>query len=396
MNKFIRKQGRGISLIEAVVALAVMAVGMLALVGVQSKLRSNSDAAKQRAEGVRLAQEAIEEWRSFVDVSDTTGQISYTDLRTLPESPVPAGPSARNAAYTWERSVNPLPDPLSGKLLRVDVRWADREGQTQAVTLSTVIAGIAPELAATLSVPAGSDSLQQVQGRSRGIPPGAKNLDNGSSGFIPTGAPAGVVWVFDNLSGALKLCNTSASTTSTLTAANVSCAPGAQLAVLLSGYIRFALTATQPTVAQALAPLVNAIEGIGVQVARTAPSALTVPCFTDLVVRTPSPIPTTSYAAYYCAVPIDATTGATWSGTVVLLAPAAAAPPFFAATLATTAADQYKACRYFASALYDRVNTPKINQNYLVIQAGNGSSAFTCPNPDPATPTLTWPHQPST
>ncbi len=55
---------RGISLIEAVVALAVMAFGMLAFVGLQSSLRFNGDVAKQRAEAVRIAQEAIEQWRA--------------------------------------------------------------------------------------------------------------------------------------------------------------------------------------------------------------------------------------------------------------------------------------------------------------------------------------------
>ncbi|MDP1533833.1 MAG: prepilin-type N-terminal cleavage/methylation domain-containing protein, partial [Rubrivivax sp.] len=43
---------QGVSLIEAVVALAVLAFGMLGLVGVQATLRGNADIAKQRAEAV--------------------------------------------------------------------------------------------------------------------------------------------------------------------------------------------------------------------------------------------------------------------------------------------------------------------------------------------------------
>ena len=41
---------RGVSLIEAIVAMAVMAFGMVAIVGLQGTLRQNSDIAKQRSE----------------------------------------------------------------------------------------------------------------------------------------------------------------------------------------------------------------------------------------------------------------------------------------------------------------------------------------------------------
>ena len=44
---------RGISLVEALVAMLVMSFGMLAIVGLQATLRLNADVAKQRAEAVR-------------------------------------------------------------------------------------------------------------------------------------------------------------------------------------------------------------------------------------------------------------------------------------------------------------------------------------------------------
>ena len=55
---------RGVTLIEALVALAVMSFGMLAVVGVQATLRVNGDVAKQRAEAVRIGQEAVERLRT--------------------------------------------------------------------------------------------------------------------------------------------------------------------------------------------------------------------------------------------------------------------------------------------------------------------------------------------
>jgi Tfp pilus assembly protein PilV len=55
-----RTHSRGVSLVEAMVALAVMAFGMLAEVGVQTTLRLNADVAKQRSEATRIAQETLE------------------------------------------------------------------------------------------------------------------------------------------------------------------------------------------------------------------------------------------------------------------------------------------------------------------------------------------------
>jgi hypothetical protein len=48
---------------------------------------------------------------------------------------------------------------------------------------------------------------------------------------------------------------------------------------------------------------------------------------------------------------------------------------------------------------YAGVKEPLINQNFLVIRAGNGTAAFDCPADDTGTPLIngnTWHHQPST
>ena len=55
------RSSRGVSLIEALVALAVMAFGLLGVVGMQSTLRVNADVSRQRAEAVRMAQEKMED-----------------------------------------------------------------------------------------------------------------------------------------------------------------------------------------------------------------------------------------------------------------------------------------------------------------------------------------------
>ncbi|MBX3636661.1 MAG: prepilin-type N-terminal cleavage/methylation domain-containing protein, partial [Rubrivivax sp.] len=212
-----RKSARGVSLVEALVALAVMAIGMLGLVGMQSTLRANSDAAKQRSEAVRLAQEAIEEWRAFAVLTPTAGVTAYADIVAgTTTDPTIAG---SNATYTRTRTVTTMPAPRAGKSLRVDVTWEDRAGEAQSVQLTTVIAGVAPELAASLSVPArGEATGGSPGGRHRAIPPGAIALGGqlaGRSGLIPPGA-TGVAWVFDNVSALITICTTTASSTALL------------------------------------------------------------------------------------------------------------------------------------------------------------------------------------
>ena len=73
---------RGISLIEAMVAVDVMAFGMLAVVGLQVTLRTNGDVSKQRAEAVRIAQQSIEDWRgiSGIEANADPAMVDYTDL----------------------------------------------------------------------------------------------------------------------------------------------------------------------------------------------------------------------------------------------------------------------------------------------------------------------------
>jgi len=377
-----RHRTRGVSLVEALVALAVMAIGMLGLVGVQSSLRANSDAAKQRSEAVRLAQEAIEEWRAFAVLQSTAGVTDYQDIAAgTTTDPVING---SNATFTRSRTVTTMPAPRAGKSLRVDVTWQDRAGETQSVQLTTVIAGIAPELAATLSVPATGEATGSApQGRHRAIPPGAKLLGGqlaGKSGFIPPGA-SGVAWVFDNVSGLITICTTTASSTALLLDTNIVC--GTDNAVLLSGFLRYALGATPPTTADADNP-------------SSPPSAMPSPLQVWVVRGTPVPdlrcytedVATPSYyTAYFCAVPVTVIPNnppPAWSGRVEFRP----SPPM-ATTLADFSFLRVKACRYFANATYTDVSSPRANQNYLVIRAGDGlATAFTCPSP-------TFAHQPT-
>ena len=392
LARFTPRAARGVSLIEALVALAIMAIGMLGIVGVQSTLRSTSDVAKQRSEAVRIAQEEIERWRGFMALAGPAA-TTYGGLLTS----TPLTFTGVNATYTRTMTVTDSTSPAQspGKSVKVNVAWVDRSAQTQSVELSTLIAGISPELGATLMVPVSPAVLQQPGGRKGGIPFGAKDLGGGRSGWIPPGSPTGTAWVFNNITGVITLCTTTAATVAGLiydaTAANnVVCT--ANLAIYIGGFVRYALDPMQPTPANAAsapsqpidAPASNQVT-VEVQYGATT-SAQVQACY----VRHINAGAGASYSDFNCAVPVVVipTVPLSWSGKLAF-GPAA----LVSSTLSDAAATRTKVCRYHGAASYALQKDPLANQNFLFIISGDGglptAVPYLCPTPLPA-------HQPAT
>ena len=166
----------GVSLIEALVALAVMAFGMLSLVGVQATLRLNGDLAKQRTEATRIATEDIEGLRLFTALNPVNGQpgVSWDEIASrIVASYVPPG-NIGNTSYQVVRTVNTVAGTLR-KVVSVQVNWIDRTGVAQSVTVDTVIAGIDPVLSGVLASKRSSVN-NQVGGRNATIPVEAVNF----------------------------------------------------------------------------------------------------------------------------------------------------------------------------------------------------------------------------
>lgn len=378
---------RGVSLIEALVALAAMAIGMLAIVGVQTTLRTNSDVAKQRSEALRLAQREVEKARSFVVLASSASAPSYADIATgnFTEAGV-------NATFSVTRSVADIPASSPGKSLKVSVDWNDRLGENaQRVQLSTVVAGVAPELAPTLSIMGEGDTVRRPGGRSRGIPVTAKDLGNGTSGLVPPRSGGNVAWVFDNTTGLIRLCSTTVTvaTSGDLTTTNITCADDAQLALLVAGFVRFSVPASPSTAPTGtnFTPLTGAMQtealNLAVRVNQTAPTALagSVDCFSDQF--------DTETLWYVCAVPvlqIPDTTPA-WSGNLVFDYSSGSID--VAVSYGSTNVNRRKVCRYPNTvAAFSLETTSRVNQNFLVIRAGSGSpfnTSYACPS-TPSTP----------
>ena len=378
--RLVRQAGRGVSLIEALLALVVMALGMLAVVGVQATLRANADLSRQRAEAVRLAQEGLESWRSFGSLTAVAADVDYTDIASDAADVSPAG---ANAIYLRTRTVpdDPAGDSPPLRTMSVVVQWQDRADVTQSVELHTTVARVAPEIAASLSVPPFGAPARQPLGRHPDVPHGAIWQSDGTSVFTPPqGAGPVITLIFNNLTGQI---------TSTCIAAV--CTAGK--AQLLTGYLRMAiglgdlnlLTPGQvlnpPTTADALSNFLNApaFRALELRVNYTTSSnhaTTPVNCFLETL---PGNLDTA--VAYYCVIPLhdDANTpNPTWTGSLQF----GPSPGVVAAAVGETSDTVLRICRYYdltGNGAFAAIDKPLSNKNLLLIPAGRNGAVNACP-----------------
>lgn len=440
-NRTIAAPFRGTSLIEALIAMAVMAFGMLAVVGVQSTLRMNADVAKQRSEATRIAEEEIERLRGFREMAAVAGAPLGWDEVVTQVGTVPAMVAA-NTTYTVNRLVT-SPAGSAQKTLAVSVLWNDRFGNEQSVVLRGVLAGAAPVLSALVTMPPTSTAASQHRNRHPTIPVRAHDMGNGESAFKPVEGGT-VAWTFNNTTGVItSVCTVLAGQTSDLLNAGdvvvgVNCT--ATKAQLLAGLVRFNLrgvttdlnngtSAFKPIAAGTLnfAPVVHASPWVTpfpapADVANEASYALAAsdsenPRWPALPLgvlagitsgNRPAPsdqcysnAPATSIVAaaqvaveYFCIVYPDTTANAskTWSGRPVLVPNHYSNDPSGAAWSVGNAAGAYRVCRYTLAAIdvtsntdhpldYLNVSGNLINQNFLVVHGAKACPTDVAANP---------------
>ncbi len=385
MNRFLV---RGVSLLEALVAMGVMAFGILGVMGMQLTLRSNADMAKQRSQATRIAQEQMEQWRSY-SVLDPTGlHRAYSNVTTPLASTLT--PPGSNTTYQVTGQVTESAQ-ASYKTMLVEVAWTDRNNETQKVSLTSLMGKVHPELSASLVVKAAGTPTANPLGRNRAIPMTARDFGDGTSGFVPPQSAGGTVaWLFNNQTGLIDVCSTSVATNadirtrSDLTACvfQVPNGPAVPAYMLLSGYVRFATGATQPSAYGVLFAFGPEFPVPELQVVQTAPSVGTVSCF-----RTEAASSASDASVYYCAVPVSRA-APMWSGYVQFTAMTATPAAFLATSLAEQGNRHFKVCRFQAVGVYTDQTVGLRTENYAVIRAGDNISAFTCP------PSVSWPHQP--
>lgn len=392
-----RSRHGGFALIEALIALLVMAFGMLSLVGMQSMLSRNADAAKQRSEAQRLAQEKLECLRAYTKIAaDATTAATrncmgalravdtWTDMASATDPTNPLTSTFSNASYARSWTLGGAStDPL--RPVTVTVAWTDRAGVAQTYSLSSVISQSNPDDSGALGFPLPQNTnLKRPKNRNLNIPVPALDLGGGRSVYQINSTLA---VVFSADSGfVIQRCNT------IVTAGNYAgLVAGGQCtnysAYIIAGYLSGDSSWTS-TLATTLPTGINTVGMTGWDNAggtqsiscSYSPTALVNDQNTGAVVAG-------VYRYYLCVIPV--TTGGTWGGTIRL-----------AGMTTSNSSSRWLVCRfqYPASSLfpndnernvqpYVSVSTSLDSQNYYIasgsscptvsVTTGNGPSQQT-------------------
>ena len=151
MGTYKASRRKGFVLIEALIALLLVSVGLLAVSKLQVLSISGAGEAKARSRAMTVSQQKLEELRNIVLRGDFTG------LPTVNNDPGPAvaGDTA-TYAMSWTATLDVA---LEQQLLQIRTVWTDRNGVAQQIDLNSVIAWDDPgERVKT----AGSGALPQI------------------------------------------------------------------------------------------------------------------------------------------------------------------------------------------------------------------------------------------
>ncbi|NWG73907.1 MAG: hypothetical protein HXY24_04760 [Rubrivivax sp.] len=360
-----RPSSRGFALLDALVAFAVLAFGMLALVSMQSTLSRSADVAKQRTEAMRLAQDKIEELRSYTGIS--SGTINWNNLPsggdTISSYTVAGVTQNTNTTFTRTWTLGGAVGD-SQRPINVTVAWTDRANEAQQVTISSVIAKVDPADSGYLGFPLPQNTnLKRPKNRNINIPVQAIDLGGGKSAFQLAGNYA---IVFNDISGyVVEKCNTTV-TASTYASGTAGCQEFS--AYILAGYISGNVTSTSGSAPAATLPTGVNVTGL---TGWDSSDGKTITCTYGPARNQNDGTLISGYHYYLCVIPIA--TGGTWSGTVRLGG--------------VTTTGNLKVCRFqyadsgFVDANqrnvqpYTNVGESLDNQNYYI----DNSSGSSCP-----------------
>lgn len=188
----------GISLIELMVTVVVIAVGMTALVKFHGKVIKTNAIANQRNEAINMAQAKLEELRTFDAVEDGVGvTAAYASIVT-------GSDDIDMANTSYEREWTITEDATAGyKTINVQVSWTGQDNSDQSVDVETVVAAYEPgSMDDIIQVPeepiTPSDGGGDEADRNEAIPEAAVDNGDGTSDYT---TDEGDVLTYDNESG---------------------------------------------------------------------------------------------------------------------------------------------------------------------------------------------------
>ena len=137
----------GISLIEALIALAVMAFGLLAIARLHAELTASTAESKARAEAMQIAESRVDSLRNHLEAGD--GVDDTNGFAVVAAQLEETGITGVNATFDVSVTPNPINtasvlDPDAADFqgytdVAIDVSWTDARGETQSVTVSSAV-----------------------------------------------------------------------------------------------------------------------------------------------------------------------------------------------------------------------------------------------------------------
>lgn len=129
------RKSRGVGLIDAMIALAILSFGLLALTRFQTRLVAQATEAQERLIAVQLVDELL---------SVVTVDVGNANCYTLPQAGVCGSVNAQDRADAWAARLAvalPSPGPASasivGDQLTVAVTWTGKESQDNRTVQAT-------------------------------------------------------------------------------------------------------------------------------------------------------------------------------------------------------------------------------------------------------------------
>ena len=349
MKAHYKKPAHGFALIEALVAMMVVSFGMLAVAGFQTTLSLNADVAKQRTEATRLAQEKMEQLRTFVNLITYGNQmVSSSAVSPVTQETITSiANTTTNATFIRSWGITNAGTPDTGRSVVVTVSWTDRAGNAQQVQLTSHVSATDPLLVGSLWFPLPDGTiLRRPENRSIDIPIPAISIDGTGKSYIPwSGTDSGYLVFSDDTGDVVLKCSTEP------TAANLNTCTEFD-GYLLTGYISGSKVADVTQIA----PFTST------QYISETPDC-TVGSAYDQNISTPTAI--TGYKYYTCLIkPTDhdsnAKTARVWSGRVDLAGNMAGTKVCrYSTDAATTVNDNHPA-------IYSLVDQSLDNQNFYI------------------------------
>ncbi|WP_345552437.1 prepilin-type N-terminal cleavage/methylation domain-containing protein [Microbulbifer aestuariivivens] len=174
------RQQRGIGLIEVLIAMFVLAFGVLALSKMQGEFFGESAASKARSEALAIAQGRLEDMRNYMHEADTLAEFNalYPAAAGLNQATI----NGVNASFSRSENISAAAgDDI--RRVEVEVQWQDQAGETQSVSLNTEISFVPPGAPGALAAVKDEFKIRAPTGRAElgkgRVPEGASTTSNG-------------------------------------------------------------------------------------------------------------------------------------------------------------------------------------------------------------------------